>query len=68
MRRLESHPRQWVDCFKFFLDGGLPEAIGIPPTAVGGLVQILLRQLKYPPTAVGGISCFCAKSESDALI
>src|SRR5215217_2649321 len=36
----KSHPRQWVDWFRSFLQTS-PEPYKIPPTAVGGLVQIL---------------------------
>jgi len=53
----KSHPRQWVDWFKFFLPEHYPAVVEIPPTAVGGSFKSFLREdLKYPPTAVGGIT------------
>jgi hypothetical protein len=37
----ESHPRQWVDVFKFCLHQKPRASPRIPPTAVGGCLQVL---------------------------
>jgi len=51
----ESHPRQWVDCFRSFLHPS-SELNVIPPTAVGGYFRSFARRnLNNPPTTVGGI-------------
>jgi hypothetical protein len=46
----ESHPRQWVDVFKFCLHQKARACARIPPTAVGGCLQVL-------PTSKGPSLC-----------